>query len=76
MTAPCFYIVADCDAFALDENGVPFGAPVDEDGNVDWNASYDFDPCEGDVEYIAHMCYHLTEMAKLYQEHNVEVFSK
>jgi hypothetical protein len=76
MTAPRFYIVADCDAFALDDDGVPYGAPVNVDGTVDWDASYDFNPCEEDVEYVAHMCYHLTEAAKLYQEHTVEVFAK
>lgn len=76
MTAPQFYLVADGNAFALDDDGIPFGAPVCDDGTVDWECAYDFDPNEEDVEYVAHMCYHLTEAAKLHNEHNLEVFTK
>jgi len=76
MTAPQFYLVADGNAFALDDDGIPFGAPVCDDGTVDWECAYDFDPNEEDVEYVAHMCYHLTEAAKLHNEHNLEVFIK
>ena len=50
-----FYLVADGNAFALDDDGTVFGAPVNMDGTVDWDGSYDFDPNEEDVEYVAHM---------------------
>ena len=60
-----FYLVADGNAFALDDDGTVFGAPVNMDGTVDWDGSYDFDPNEEDVEYVAHMCQYLTLAAKL-----------
>ena len=55
MTAPAFYIVADGNAYALDDDGTPFGAPVLMDGSVDWDNAYDFDPCEEDLDYVAHI---------------------
>jgi hypothetical protein len=77
MTAPRFYIVADCDAFALEDDGMTvFGAPVNSDGNVDWDDAYYFDSYDEDIEYIAHMSNLLVQSAKLYHEHNVEVFTK
>ena len=77
MTAPRFYLVSNEDAFILDEDGVTvYGAPVNEDGTVDFDASYDFDPCEEDLEYVAHMSKLVIDSAKLYYEHNVEVFIK
>ena len=77
MTAPRFYIVANEDAFILDDDGVTvYGAPVNTDGTVDFECAYDFDPCEEDLEYVAHMSNYLIESAKLYHEHNVEVFVK
>ena len=76
MSAPQFYLVADGNAFALDDDGTPFGAPVNIDGTVDWDCSYDFDPNEEDVEYVAHMCYYLKQAEQLHQEHNSEVFVK
>ena len=33
--APTFYIVADGNAYAMDDNGYMFGAPVFEDNTVD-----------------------------------------
>ena len=77
MTAPRFYLVANEDAFILDDDGVTvYGAPVNEDGTVDFDAAYDFDPCEEDLEYVAYMSKLLIDSAKLYYEHNVEVFTK
>jgi len=77
MTAPRFYLVANEDAFILDDDGVTvYGAPVNSDGTIDWDDAYDFDPCEEDLEYVAHMSKLLIDSAKLYYEHNVEVFVK
>ena len=76
MSAPQFYLVADDHAFALDEEGTPFGAPVNRDGTVDWDGAYDFEPCEEDVEYVAHMCYYLKQAEQLHNEHQSEVFVK
>ena len=50
MFVPTFYIVAEGNAYALDIDGIPFGAPVFNDGKIDWDNAYDFDPC--DVEDI------------------------
>ena len=71
-----FYLVADGNAFALDDDGTVFGAPVNMDGTVDWDGSYDFDPNEEDVEHVAHMCQYLTLAAELTKEHDQEVFIK
>ena len=77
MTAPGYYLVVNEQAFALEEDGITvFAAPVNTDGTVDWDCAYDFDPCEEDVEYVAHMSKLLIDAAKLYYEHNVEVFIK
>ena len=76
MTAPNFYIVADGNAYALDDDGVPFGAPVFEDNTIDWDCAYDFDPCDEDIEYVAHMCKMLQDMKALTIEQNSEVFVK
>jgi len=73
---PSFYIVADGNAYAIEEDGYMFGAPVFEDGTVDWSASYEFDPCEEDIEYVAHMCQLLVRAQALTNEHNQEVFVK
>lgn len=75
MTAPQFYLVADGNAFALDENGVAFGAPVNIDGTVDWSASYDFDPCDEDVEYVAHMVQYLNQAAQCHLEDTISSYS-
>ena len=72
MTAPRFYLVANEDAFILDNDGVTvYGAPVNEDGTVDFECAFDFDPCEEDVEYVAYMSKYLIESAKMYHETNV-----
>lgn len=71
MSVPQFYLVAGEDAIALDDDGIAFGAPVNADGTVDWEDSYDFDPTEEDVDYIAHAVNLLNQMAELYHEHNV-----
>ena len=75
MSAPRFYLVADDHAFALDGDDF-YGAPVNADGTVDWDASYDFEPCDEDVDYVAHMCYYLKQAAQLHTEHNSEIFAK
>ena len=75
MSAPQFYIVADDNAFALDGDDF-YGAPVNADGTVDWDCAYDFEPCDEDVEYVAHMCYYLKQAAQLHTEHTQEVFVK
>ena len=76
MSAPTFYIVADGNAYALDDDNVAFGAPVRLDGTVDWDCAYDFDPCDEDIEYVAHVCQLLVQAQALTNEHNQEVFVK
>ena len=76
MNAPNFYIVADGNAYAMEEDGYMFGAPVFEDNTVDWNSAYDFEPDEEDVEYVAHMCKMLQDIKALTIEHTNEVFVK
>ena len=76
MYVPLFYLVAGGNAYAIDDENIPFGAPVKLDGTVDWDGSYDFDPNEEDVEYVAHMCQYLTLAAELTKEHDQEVFIK
>jgi|SaaInlV_120m_DNA_3_1039746.scaffolds.fasta_scaffold01766_15 hypothetical protein len=77
MTAPRYYLVADDIAFVLEDDGVTvFGAYVNPDGTVDFDNAFDFDPCEEDLEYVAHMSKYLIESAKLHHENNVEVFIK
>ena len=77
MTTPTFYLVAGNDAFALDEDtGIVYGCFVDDDGTIDWDCAYDFDPCDEDVEYVAHMCYYLKQASQLHTEHTSEVFVK
>ena len=76
MSAPQFYLVADGNAYAIDDENIPFGAPVNADGTVDWDCAYDFDPCDEDVEYVAHMCYYLKQAQQLTLEQNNEVFVK
>ena len=76
MSAPQFFLVADDHAFSIGDDGTPFGAPVNDNGTVDWDCSYDFDPNEEDVEYVAHMCYYLKQAAQLHQEQTNEVFVK
>jgi len=74
--APTYYIVADGNAYAMDENGYMFGAPVFEDNTVDWENSYEFDPCDEDVEYVAHMCKMLQDIQAMSEEHMNGVFYK
>ena len=77
MTAPHYYLVVNEQAFALEDDGMTvFGAPVNSDGNVDWDDAYYFDSYDEDIEYIAHISNLLVQSAKLYQEHTVEVFAK
>jgi hypothetical protein len=76
MNAPNFYIVADGNAYAMEDDGYMFGAPVFEDNTVDWNSAYDFEPNEEDVEYVAHMCKMLQDIKALTIEHTDEVFVK
>ena len=51
-------------------------APVFEDNTVDWDRSYELDPCDEDVEHVAHMCKLLQDMEALTIEHHNEVFVK
>ncbi len=76
MNAPNFYIVADGNAYAMEDDGYMFGAPVFEDNTVDWNSAYDFEPDEEDVEYVAHMCKMLQDIKALTIEQTNEVFVK
>ena len=76
MNVPSFYIVADGNAYAMEDDGYMFGAPVFEDNTVDWDSAYDFEPDESDVEYVAHMCKLLQDIKSLQVEHTREVFSK
>ena len=76
MNAPNFYVVADGNAYAMEDDGYMFGAPVFEDNTVDWNSAYDFEPNEEDVEYVAHMCKMLQDIKALTIEHTNEVFVK
>ena len=76
MNAPNFYVVADGNAYAMEDDGYMFGAPVFEDNTVDWNSAYDFEPDEEDVEYVAHMCKMLQDIKALTIEHTDEVFVK
>jgi len=76
MLVPSFYLVAEGNAYALDEEGTPFGAAVFQDGTVDWENSYDLDPCEEDIEYVAHMCQLLVQAQALTNEQTQQVFIK
>jgi len=79
MTAPTYYLVAGNDAFALDEDtGIVYGCYVNDDGSIDWDCAYDFDPCDEDVEYVAYMSKLVLDMAALHfeQENIKEVFIK
>ena len=70
------YIVADGNAYAIDEEGYMFGAPVFKDNTVDWEHSYELEPCEEDVEHVAYMCKLLQDIQTLCEERNFEVFVK
>ena len=70
------YIVADGNAYAIDENGYMFGAPVFNDNSVDWEHSYEFEPCEEDEEYVTYMCKMLQDIQALTEERKYEVFVK
>lgn len=76
MTAPAFYLVADGNAYAIEDDGYMFGAPVNTNGTVDWESSYEFSSEEEDVEYIAHMCQLLSQAQALTIEQNNNVFIK
>jgi len=76
MLSPAFYLVADGNAFAIENDGYMFGAPVNDDGGVDWQNSYEFSANEEDLEYIAHMCQLLQNAKALTIENNNQVFVK
>ena len=39
------YIVAGGNAYIIDSiDSTPYGAPVNTDGTIDWDCTYDFDP--------------------------------
>ena len=70
------YIVADGNAYAIDETGYMFGAPVFKDNSVDWEHSYEFEPCEEDAEHVAYMCKMLQDIQTLCEERKYEVLVK
>ena len=78
MESPTFYLVADGNAYALDEDGTVFGAAVFQDGTIDWENSYAFSDHleEDELEYVAHMCQLLVQAQALTNENNQEVFTK
>ena len=43
---------------------------------IDWDQAYDFDPCDEDVEFVAHMCDKLMQAKALHDEQFSEVFVK
>ena len=53
-----------------------FGAPVFNDNTVDWEHSYEFEPDEEDVEYVAYMCKMLQDIQAVSEERKYEVFVK
>ena len=57
-------------------NNIPFGAAVKLDGSIDWENAYDFDPCDEDVEFVAHMCDKVMQAKALHDEHFSGVFVK
>ena len=68
-----YYVVADGLAYAMDHaNDTPYGAPVNDDGSIDWDNAYDFDPRmdSEELEYCAHILHHLKQIAMLTEEHN------
>jgi hypothetical protein len=73
------YIVTNSNAYAIDHAGdAIYSADVLEDGTVDWDNAYDIAwelLDEEQQEYVAHVAYHLQEVAKLSEEHQ-EVFVK
>lgn len=74
-----YYVVANGTAYALDNpDAAIYGADVLEDGTVDWDNAYDIAwevLDDEEREYVAHVAYHLQEVAKLSEEH-LEVFVK
>jgi len=79
MESPTFYLVADGNAYALDEDGTAFGAAVFQDGTIDWENSYAFSDHleEDELDYVAHMCQLLVRAQALTTEqNNQEVFTK
>ena len=73
------YIVTNNNAYAIDHSGdVIYSADVLDNGSVDWDNAYDIAwelLDEEEREYVAHVAYHLQEVAKLSEEH-LEVFVK
>ena len=73
------YIVTNNNAYAIDHSGdVIYSADVLDNGSVDWDNAYDIAwemLDEEQQEYVAHVAYHLQEIAKLSEEH-LEVFVK
>lgn len=74
-----YYIVISNKAYGIDHpSDVIYSADVLEDGTVDWDNAYDIEwnlLNEEESEYVAHIAYHLQEVAKLSEEHQ-EVFVK
>ena len=78
-----FYLVAAGNAYAMDHsNDTMYGMFCYEDQSVDIDNPYDIaydEVDEEEQEYLAHIAYHLQQIAKLTEEHrqlNTEVFIK
>lgn len=74
-----FYIVAAGNAYAMDHPGdAMYGMTCHNDNTVDVDDCFDinWDKLDDEErEYLAHVAYHLQEIAKLTEEHQ-EVFVK
>jgi len=68
-----YYVVAGDIAYVMDSaNSTAYGAAVNNDGSIDWDCTFDFDPRmdEEDLEYTAHILHNLKQIAQLTEEHN------
>ena len=68
-----FYLVAAGNGYAMDHAGdIMYGMTVYEDNTVDIDDAYDIDydaVDEEEQEYLAHIAYHMQQIAKLTEEH-------
>jgi hypothetical protein len=74
-----YYLVIEGNVYAINHSqDAIYGAPMLDDGSIDWDGAYDIvwdNLDEEEREYVAHLAYHLQEIAKLSEEH-LEVFVK
>ena len=76
MYVPLHSLDAGANAYAIDDDNIPFGDAVKLDGSIDWENAYDFDPCDEDVEFVAHRCDKVMQAKALHAEHFSVVFVK